>query len=53
MMDNLYMSAKLCHVSFNHPHKLLIDGVTRKGGRGLPGRVLQEEEKNKDWQLRV
>jgi hypothetical protein len=53
MMDNLYMSAKLCRVSFNHPNKLLIAGVTRKGGRGLPGSVLQEEEKNKDRQLGV
>jgi hypothetical protein len=53
MMDNLYMSAKLCRVSFNHPHKVLIAGVTRKGGRGLPGSVLQEEVTNKERQLAV
>jgi hypothetical protein len=53
MMDNLYMSAKLCRVSFNHPNKVLIAGVTRKGGRGLPASVLQEEEKNKERQLGV
>jgi hypothetical protein len=53
MMDNLYMSARLCHVAFNHRHKLLIARVTCKGGRGLPASVLQEEENNKNRQLDI
>jgi Transposase IS4 len=49
-MDNLYLSAKFVKAAFMHKHKVLIAGVTRKSGRGLPASVLQEEEKNKNKQ---
>jgi hypothetical protein len=52
-MDNLYMSAKFAKASFNHPHSILVAGVTRKGMRGLPSCVLQEEKSNKKDQMRV
>jgi hypothetical protein len=50
-MDNLYLSAKFAKACFNHPMQVLIAGVTRKSGRGLPACVLQEEQKNKRLQL--
>jgi Transposase IS4 len=52
-MDNLYMSAKFAKFSFNHPKKVLIAGVTRKGMRGLPHSVLQEEVKTRSDQIKV
>jgi len=44
-MDNLCLSASFARASFNHPKKVMIAGVTRKGGRGLPVCILQDEEK--------
>jgi Transposase IS4/SAP domain len=52
-MDNLYMSAKFARNAFNHPNKVLIAGVTRKGLRGLPNCVMQEEVKTRSDQLKV
>lgn len=52
-MDNLYLSAKFVKAAYNHERKVLIAGVTRKSGRGLPASVLQEEEKNKNKQEAV
>lgn len=53
-MDNLYLSAKFCKAAYNHERKVLIAGVTRRNGRGLPlSSVLQEEEKNKNKQEAV
>ena len=45
--DNLYNSAAFCRASYNHPLKPLVHGVTRKGGRGIPSCVQQQEEKNR------
>jgi Transposase IS4 len=42
-MDNLYISAKFIAASFKHERKVLVAGVCRKGGRGFPETVLQEE----------
>lgn len=42
-MDNLYNSTKFCKASYNHPKKVLCAGVTRKGMRGIPSCVIQQE----------
>lgn len=52
-MDNLYLSAKFCRSAYSHNRKVLIAGVTRKSGRGLPSSVVQEEKINKSDQLKV
>ena len=41
--DNLYNSVSFCRAAFNHKMKPLIHGVTRKGGRGIPKCVQQDE----------
>ena len=45
--DNLYNSAMFCRAAYNHPKKVLVHGVTRKGGRGIPSCVQQEEVKTR------
>ena len=45
-LDNLYMSAKFTKSAFNHTKKVLIAGVARKGMRGIPACVLQDEVKS-------
>jgi hypothetical protein len=52
-MDSLYNSAKLFRAGFNHPMKVRVAGVTRKGGRGIPACVIQEEKVKKADQLKV
>ena len=52
-MDNLYNSASFSKKTFNHRNKVLVHGVARKGGRGVPKCVIQEEIKNREHQLRV
>ena len=42
-MDNLYMSAKFARDCFTHKKQVLIHGVARKSGRGVPNMVLQDE----------
>ena len=44
--DNLYMSAKFCLGSFQHPKKVMVEGVTRTNQRGLPKEVIQHDIKN-------
>jgi len=44
--DNLYMSAKFARAAYNHPKQVFVAGVVRKGGRGLPPAIFQEEVKN-------
>ena len=43
----------LCKKAFNHKFKVLCHGVTRKGMRGIPSSVKQEEVKNRKEQIRV
>ena len=45
-VDNLYTSAKFCKDTYNHSKNIRLHNVTRKGGRGLPESVLQEEITN-------
>lgn len=52
-MDNLYNSAKFCKVAANHPKRVLCHGVTRKGMRGIPKSVQQQEAKTREEQLAV
>lgn len=52
-MDNLYNSATFCKAAVNHPRKVRTHGVARKGMRGVPKCVTQEEVKNKKKQIEV
>ena len=45
--DNLYNSAMFCRTAFMHPMKVLVHGVTQKGGRGIPCCVAQQELTNR------
>jgi hypothetical protein len=45
-LDNLYNSTKFCREAFSGKNAVMVHGVTRKSGRGLPSCVLQEEIKN-------
>ena len=44
-MDNLYISAKFAKAAWMHKKRVLIAGVARKQGRGVPLCVVQEEVK--------
>ena len=52
-MDNLYNSVTFFKRAWNHKRKLKVHGVTRKGMRGVPGCVVQEEQKSRKKQLEV
>ena len=52
-MDNLYNSAAFCKHAYVHPQTVKVHGVTRKGMRGIPLCVKQEEVKNRKKQLQV
>lgn len=46
--DNLYMSAKFALAAFQHPNKVMVEGVTRSSQRGLPPQVVQADvQKNR------
>ena len=46
--NNLYIAAKFALRSFQHKNKMMIEGVTRTGGRGIPQEILQTEVMTKD-----
>ena len=50
--DNLYNSALFSKAAYKYC-KVLVGGVTRKGGKGLAKAVLQEEAKNKTAKAKV
>ena len=52
-MDNLYNSVAFCRAAYNHSNKVLVHGVARKGGRGVPPCVLQQEETKKNLKLKA
>lgn len=52
-MDNLYISTKFAKFSFTHPKKVMIAGVARTSGRGIPLSVLQYEKKDQKEVVRV
>ena len=45
-LDNLCNSTKFCREAFSGKNAVMVHGVTRKSGHGLPSCVLQEEIKN-------
>ena len=45
-LNNLYNSAKFCCKAFKGENKVMVHGITRMSGQGLPSCVLQEELKN-------
>ena len=47
-MDNLYLSAKFTHFCFSRLKQIMIHGVLRSEGRGVPKCVVQEKMKKKD-----
>ena len=52
-MDNLYNYVTFFKRAWNRKRKLKVHGVTRKGMRGIPGCVVQEEQKSRKKQLEV
>lgn len=50
-MDNLYNSAVFCKHAYTHDQKVKVHAVTRKGMRGIPSCVTQEEEKSRKAQI--
>ena len=52
-MDNLYNYAAFCRAAYNHTRRILCQGVTRKGMRGIPPSVLQDEHKSRKDQIKV
>ena len=52
-MDNLYNSAAFCRAAYLHSKKVLCHGVVRKGGRGAPKCIIQEEVKDRNKQIAV
>ena len=45
-MDNLYKSATFCRKAYTHEKRVMVHGLARKGMRGIPAVVKQEEVKN-------
>ena len=52
-MDNLYNSATFCKESYTHEKKVMVHGVARKGMRGIPSSVIQDEVHNKKKKIEV
>ena len=52
-MENLYNSVTFFKRAWDHKRKLKVHGVTRKVMRGIPGCVVQEEQKSRKKQLEV
>ena len=51
--DNLYNSVTFYKRAWNHNRIFKVHGMTRKGMRGIPGCVVQEEKKSRKKQLEV
>jgi hypothetical protein len=52
-LDNLYISTKFVRQAFVGKNSVMVHGVARKSGRGLPKVVVQEEIKNAKEQKRL
>ena len=42
-LDNLYMSAKFCRLAIQMDQRVMVHGITRANGRGVPSLVKQQE----------
>ena len=47
-MDNLYLSAKFAHFAYSRLKKMMIHGVIRSEGRGVPTCITQQKQTKKD-----
>lgn len=47
-LDNLYVSARFCREAMIEKNKVMVHGVCRKEGRGVPSCVLQKEVKKNE-----
>ena len=52
-MDNLYNSGEFCRESYKHDKMVIFYGLARKGMRGIPAVVKQEEFKNRKKKIQV
>merc|ERR1740124_955466 len=52
-MDNLYDSTLFFKQYYKHPMKVKVQGVARKGGRGIPKQVIQLEVQSMKGQREV
>ena len=52
-MNNLYNSTYFCRSRYNHKKKVLCQGVTRKGWRGIPDSIKRVEVERRKDQLKV
>ena len=52
-LDNLYNSVKFCRDAFTGKNKVMVHGVARKHGRGVPNCTIQDEVANKNLQEQV
>ena len=52
-IENLYNYVTFFKRTWNHKRKFKVHGVTRKGMRGIPGCVVQEEQKQRNKHLEV
>ena len=52
-MDNLYNYASFFRAAYNNARKILCQGLTRKGMRGIPPSVLQVEQNSRKYQIKV
>ena len=46
-MNNLYMSARLCRLTYMSDQRVMVHGVTRPSLRGIPPAIKQKEIKKK------
>jgi hypothetical protein len=52
-LDNLYISAQFCKEALSGKNQVMVHGVCRASGRGLPACIIQKEETKKEEQERV
>ena len=52
-MYNFYNYSAFCIAAYNQTRKILCQGITRKGMRGIPPSILQVEQKSRNYQIKV